>query len=55
MDKTKKTKKSKHGKKNWRKNIDVTDIEENVKKINKEKIVEKKNVSEEVMPTKNLT
>ena len=41
MDKTKKTKKSKHGKKNWRKNIDVTDIEENVKKINKEKIVEK--------------
>jgi len=43
MDNQKKSKKSKHGKKNWRKNIDVTDIEKienlrNQDKLDKNKI-----------------
>ena len=33
-----KTKKSKHGKKNWRKNIDVSDIEKSQQRLNQEKI-----------------
>ena len=33
-----KAKKSKHGKKNWRKNIDVSDIERSQQKLNQEKI-----------------
>ena len=33
-----KTKKSKHGKKNWRKNIDISDIERSQQKLNQEKI-----------------
>ena len=33
-----KTKKSKHGKKNWRKNIDISDIERSQLKLNQEKI-----------------
>ena len=33
-----KTKKSKHGKKNWRKNIDISDIEKSQQKLNQEKI-----------------
>lgn len=36
----KKTKKSKHGKKNWRKNIDVSEIEKKENKLNSEKINE---------------
>lgn len=40
MDK-KKTKKSKHGKKNWRKNIDVSEIEKAKVKKNREDIIEK--------------
>lgn len=36
--KTKKSKKSKHGKKNWRKNIDVSEIEQSQQKLNQEKI-----------------
>ena len=35
---SKKTKKSKHGKKNWRKNIDVSEIEQSQQKLNQEKI-----------------
>ena len=35
---SKKAKKSKHGKKNWRKNIDVTDIEQSQQRLNQEKI-----------------
>lgn len=34
----KKSKKSKHGKKNWRKNIDVSEIEQGQQKLNQEKI-----------------
>lgn len=37
---TKKAKKSKHGKKNWRKNIDVTDIESKMRLRNKDEIIE---------------
>ena len=33
-----KTKKSKHGKKNWRKNIDISDIEKSQQKLNQQKI-----------------
>ena len=36
--KNKKSKKSKHGKKNWRKNIDVSEIEHSQQKLNQEKI-----------------
>ena len=47
MDKQKKSKKSKHGKKNWRKNIDVSDIEKaenirNQEKLDKNKIKQMK-------------
>ena len=35
---SKKSKKSKHGKKNWRKNIDVSEIEHSQQKLNQEKI-----------------
>ena len=35
---SKKTKKSKHGKKNWRKNINISDIEQAQQKLNQEKI-----------------
>ena len=38
MDNQKKSKKSKHGKKNWRKNIDISDIERSQQKLNQEKI-----------------
>ena len=38
MDKLKKSKKSKHGKKNWRKNIDVVDIEKAENLRNQEKL-----------------
>ena len=34
----KKSKKSKHGKKNWRKNIDVSEMEQSQQKLNQEKI-----------------
>ena len=36
--KSKKIKKSKHGKKNWRKNIDISDIEQSQQRLNQEKI-----------------
>ena len=39
---SKKSKKSKHGKKNWRKNIDVSDIEQTQQKINQELIKNQK-------------
>ena len=39
---SKKTKKSKHGKKNWRKNIDVSDIEKSQQKLNQEIIKNQK-------------
>ena len=39
---TKKTKKSKHGKKNWRKNINVSDIELSQQKLNQELIKKQK-------------
>ena len=38
----KKSKKSKHGKKNWRKNIDVSDIEQTQQKINQQQIKNQK-------------
>ena len=38
----KKSKKSKHGKKNWRKNIDISDIEQSQQKLNQEKIQKQK-------------
>ena len=38
----KKSKKSKHGKKNWRKNIDISDIEQSQQKLNQEKIQNQK-------------
>ena len=38
----KKSKKSKHGKKNWRKNIDVSEIEQSQQKLNQEKIKSQK-------------
>merc|ERR1712170_266432 len=38
---TKSKKKSKHGKKNWRKNIDITDVDEKTNKINETKLAEK--------------
>jgi nucleolar protein 53 len=39
---SKKSKKSKHGKKNWRKNIDVSDIEQTQQKINQQQIKNQK-------------
>ena len=39
---SKKTKKSKHGKKNWRKNINVSDIEQSQQKLNQELIKNQK-------------
>ena len=39
---SKKSKKSKHGKKNWRKNIDVLDIEQTQQKINQQQIKNQK-------------
>ena len=39
---SKKTKKSKHGKKNWRKNIDISDIEKSQQKLNQEIIKNQK-------------
>jgi len=39
---TKKAKKSKHGKKNWRKNINVSDIEQSQQKLNQELIKNQK-------------
>jgi nucleolar protein 53 len=35
---SKKSKKSKHGKKNWRKNINISDIEQNQQILNQEQI-----------------
>ena len=41
MDKTKKQKKPKHGKKNWRKNIDISEIELALQKQNQDELLKK--------------
>ena len=41
MDKTKKQKKPKHGKKNWRKNIDISEIELALQKQNQDELLNK--------------